>query len=34
MSRERPRVTTADITTLDVDAVVNAADTSLLGESA
>ena len=31
MSRERLRVTTADITTLDVDAIVNAANTSLLG---
>ena len=31
MSRERLRVTTADITTLDVDAIVNAANTGLLG---
>ena len=31
MSRERLRVTTADITTLAVDAIVNAANTSLLG---
>ena len=31
MSRERLRVTTADITTLDVDAIVDAANTSLLG---
>ena len=31
MPRERLRVTTADITTLDVDAIVNAANTSLLG---
>lgn len=31
MSRERLRVTTADITTLRVDAIVNAANASLLG---
>lgn len=31
MSRERLRVITADITTLDVDAIVNAANTRLLG---
>ena len=31
MLSERLRVTTADITTLDVDAIVNAANTSLLG---
>ena len=31
MSRDRLRVITADITTLSVDAIVNAANTSLLG---
>ena len=31
MLSERLRVTTADITTLDIDAIVNAANTSLLG---
>lgn len=31
MSHERLRLTTADIATLRVDAIVNAANTSLLG---